>query len=349
MGIIYGIVIFCLIIIIHELGHYAAARLFGMKVYEFMLGMGPLLWKHRAKNGTLFTLRAIPFGGAVSLGEDEDDTSPDAFRNRPVIQRMVVILAGIVMNLGLGLIVCVISSATSDKLITTTLAGFRDNAVSSLSLAENDKIVNVNGLSIITAADLSYALYNSASKMADNDNSAVYDFTVMRNGERLNLPNVTFAATSNGKGGKTITLDFYVYSEEKSFGAVIADGAKSAVSLSRLVVISLIDIIKGTYGLNDFSGPVGVVNEISKAAAMGFDEVLTMFALITLNVGIFNLLPVPGLDGSRFLFFVLEAVRRKPVKAEIEGFIHFLGFAALMVLMLVITFNDIKKLFTGEM
>lgn len=347
MQIVIAIIVFCVIIIIHELGHFSAARLFGMNVYEFSLGMGPTLLKHRGKT-TVYKLRAIPFGGSVQLGEDEVQCSdPNDFRNKPVWQRMIVILSGVFMNIILGFVVCFAASAFSSVLISTTIGGFRDNAVSSEKLMAGDDILAINHMSVLTASDISYQLYNSSTKLTDSDNTAVFDFTVRRNGEKLELENVTFNAAKNAEGGRSIAFDFYVNTTDKTFASVINQGARQAVSLSRLIILTLADIAKGTYGINDFAGPVGVVGEIGHAASVSAEQLFTIVALITLNVAIFNLIPIPGLDGARFLFFVIEAVRKKPVKPEIEGMIHFAGFLALMLLMVVVTFNDVKKLIFG--
>lgn len=347
MNILIAILVFCLIIIIHETGHFSAARIFKMRVYEFSLGMGPVILKKQGKE-TVYQIKLIPFGGSVQLGEDEESDDPNAFKNKPVWQRMIVILAGAIMNLVLGLIICLITVIVSKNIITTTVEGFREGAVSNNYLQAGDEILAINGMSIFTATDMSYQITNTSSKIAEDENKALFDFKVKRNGETVELDGVAFNAVDNENGGKSIYFDFYVHTAEKSFINVVSEGFKQSLTLSRLIIISLVDLLRGTYGLNDMAGPVGVVSEINKVAAtMQLSELFTMIALITLNVGIFNLLPIPALDGSRFIFFVIEAIRRKPVKAEVEGMIHFVGFAALMVLMVIITFNDIRKLIFG--
>lgn len=346
MKILIAVLVFCVIIIIHELGHFSAARLFKIRVYEFSLGMGPTIFKKKGKK-TDYKIKLFPIGGSVQLGEDEDNSDPNAFRNKPVWQRMIVILAGAIMNLILGIIICFFVVLSSKQIITTTIDGFRDNAVTNQFLQENDEIISINGMSILTSSDLSYQIVNTASKMSDDEDKAIFDFKVKRSGEIIELKDVAFKAVSNENGGKSIYFDMYIKTADKTFINVITMGFKEAVSFSRLIIISLVDLLKGTYGLNDMAGPVGVVNEIGKVAAIGFSEFLSLVALITLNVGIFNLLPVPALDGARFLFFVIEAIRRKPIKAEIEGVVHFVGFAVLIVFMLLITVNDVRKLIFG--
>jgi regulator of sigma E protease len=357
MAIILAILIFALIILVHELGHFSAARLFKMRVYEFNMGMGPVLLRKRGKK-TDYNIKAIPFGGSCKLGEDDEaDDDPDAFRNKPVWQRMIVILAGAFLNLVLGLIICIIMVSMQNLVGTTTIHSFNTDTetLSNQTLREGDTVVAVNGMTIFTTADVRYQLANSQSKLADDADKAVFEFTVIRNGERIVFENVEFKAQANEQGGRQIENEIIWIGEPKNFFNVIAGGAKEMLSYSRLIVVTLIDIFRGTYGLNDFAGPVGVVDVIGDAASTGFAEsfaagmrmTLFMAALITVNVGIFNLLPIPALDGARFIFFVVEAIRRKPAKAEVEGLIHFIGFAALMLFMLVITFNDIRKIIFG--
>lgn len=353
MSIIIAVLIFCIIIIVHEIGHFSAARLFKMRVYSFNLGMGPTLLKKR-RNNTDYCLKAIPFGGSVQLGEDdEEENDPNAFRRKPVWQRMIVMLAGAFMNIVLGFLLCIIIVSTESKIVTTTIDIFREEPLSNQHLREGDKITHVNGMRIFTFFDLDYQLINTEMKMSEGSDRAYFNFTVRRNGEKIKLENVAFRARDKENGGKSIYRDFYVLPGEKNVFSVTSEAARQAATYSRLVIITLIDLIRGTYGINDISGPVGVVTIIGEVSQSGFERsiidgirnALIMAALITVNVGIFNLLPVPALDGARFLFFAVEAVRRKPLKAELEGMIHFIGFAALMLFMVLITVLDVRKLF----
>ena len=142
-------------------------------------------------------------------------------------------------------------------------------------------------------------------------------------------------------------LDFIVYGVQKDFGSVLSAACASFVSDARLIWISLINLLTGTYGLNEMSGPVGVVQSVGTVASFGFGSLLTLAALIAINVGIVNLLPIPAMDGGRLVFLIIEAIRRKPIKAEHEGLVHFIGIVALMLLMVIVTFNDIARIFTG--
>jgi regulator of sigma E protease len=350
MSIVIAIIIFALIILIHEIGHFAAARLFKMRVYSFNLGMGPVLLKKRGKE-TVYQLKAVPFGGSCQLGEDDEDEENDlrAFRNKPVWQRAIVIMAGAFMNIVLGFILCIfiINMNHKELVDTTRIRGFTEDAASRELLRVGDEITHINGMRIFTWADISYQFYTHA-EMMENEGIVVLDFTVLRNGEKLHLENVPFLPRGMN------TIDFGVEWVNKTFFNVIERAAKETVSLSRLVLITLFDLIRGVHGFNDIAGPVGVVTAIGEVSSVGFAESVMegirssmfMAALISINVGIFNLLPIPALDGGKLVFFAFEAVRRKPVKPEIEGMVHFIGFAALMLLMVLITVLDIGRIFS---
>lgn len=355
MFILLAILAFCIIIIIHEMGHFFAAKACGMKVSEFSLGMGPKILKKQGKE-TLYTVKLLPIGGSVQLGEDEESDDPRSFRNKPVWQRMIVLAAGPVMNLILGIIVCAVAILVSGKIVSSEIVDFHENPITDKYLQVGDEIVEINGHSIWSSMDISYALQNSAMKASADDEYLSYSFKVKRNGEIITLNNVNFALARDESGSSSVILDFYVRAyrlELRSIGSIFEYSFREAATYGRLVWISLIDLLRGTYGLNDLSGPVGTVTVISQTASASHDmkinitNLLSMIALITINLGVFNLLPVPALDGSRILFLIIELIRRKPMKPEHEGMIHFIGFAALMLLMLVVTFNDIVKLVTG--
>jgi regulator of sigma E protease len=327
-----------------------------MRVYEFSLGMGPRFFKRKLKNDTIFALKVFPIGGSVQLGEDmEDNGDPDSFKNKPVWQRMIVILAGAFLNLVLGLIACFILVGIGGEVPTRVISSFTKDAVSNEKLMVGDEIIKINNLTIHSPVyDIGYSMSNSKSGPS-------VDFLVRRNGKEILLENVSFASKENDRGGYEITRDFFVFSETVGFSNIFRESFGQMFSMSRLIVMSIKDIISGAYGLNSFSGPVGIVNVIEQSVTsaieagrtveegifFAFSNGLNLFALITINVGIFNLLPIPALDGARFIFFCVEAVRRRPIKAEVEGAIHFAGFALLMLFMLVVTFNDIRKLLFG--
>ncbi len=351
LNVVITLLVFFTIILIHEFGHFFTAKMFGMKIYEFSIGMGPRLFSKTTKT-TTWSFKLLPIGGSVQLGEDFESDDPNDFRNKPVWQRMIVIAAGAIMNLILGFVVCVVSVCASDAIATTKVSYFNEDAVSSQVMQIGDEIVEMNGMAIWTTTDISYCLQNKVAHTDQTGGNVYYDMTVIRNGQALKL-SVPFelVGSDSETDSAGIKVDFKVYPQEKNILTVTAAAGKTFLTEARLIWISLFDLITGTYGINDLSGPVGVVSTMASALnesikLMSFSSFLMLIALITINLGIFNLLPIPALDGARFLFLLIEAIRGKPISAEKEGWVHFIGFAALMLLMLTVTFNDVIKLFT---
>ncbi len=345
MTYIVAILAFCVIIIIHELGHFVAAKACGIQVNEFAIGMGPKLFRWQ-KGDTTYAIRLLPIGGFVSMeGEDNSSDNPRAFNRKPVWQRMIVIVAGAVMNLVLGYFVVLISLGVTDVIASTTISSFREASTSSQQLEIGDRITKIDDLTVFTASDIMYKLQNSAEKNADGN--LVFDITVNRGGEKVFLQDVEFTTRTYEDGTNSIYFDFTVQPLEKTFANIVPESFKESLSTGRLIIITFIDLLRGRYGLNDLSGPIGTVDVVAESVGIDFGFFLQVFALITINVGIFNLLPIPALDGCRFLFLIIEAIRRKPMKPEVEGMVHFVGLALLMVLMVVVTFNDIARIFSG--
>lgn len=344
LSIIVAIVIFGIIIAIHEFGHFAVAKLSGVKVNEFSLGMGPCIFKKK-KGETQYSLRLLPIGGYCAMeGEDSASDNERAFCNKSVPKRIAIVVAGAAMNLILGFILLVITTVINAPITTTQVSWFEDNAVSeSTGLKIGDEIIKCNGMSIFTDMDLSYQF--------QTDEDAKFDLVVKRDGEKMELDEVEFA-----KNDGVLHIDFKVSPQSANPLTVASYAARKTLSYGRLIYISLGDLIGGTYHINDLSGPVGIVDAIGDVIseetqessidwAALFNSILSMAAFITINVGLFNLLPLPALDGGRLVFLIIEAIRRKPVKPEHEGMVHFIGIALLMLLMVVVTFNDIKRLF----
>lgn len=341
ISIVSAVLIFCVIVIVHEFGHFIVARKCGIDVQEFAIGMGPVIFKKQGKN-TLFTIRLLPLGGFCSMGEDEDSEDENSFRKKPVGRRIAVIAAGAVMNLILGFIIALIIFLVSGKLTTTIIAEVTPGSgCETAGMVQGDRIVKVNGLHIFTANDIIYQLRN--------DEDGVLDFVVERNGEKISLDGVKFGLTIDEETGeRVLNYDFKVYLKDITAAELLPAAANKFMYYSRLILMSLRDLISGKYGLNNLQGPVGIVTVISESAQKsGFDigYLLDIAMLISVNVGIFNLLPLPALDGGRLVFLIVEAIRRKPMKAETEGMVHFAGFALLMILMIIVTFNDVKNIF----
>ena len=341
--VLVAILCFGIIIMIHEAGHFFVAKKCGIRVLEFSIGMGPAIFSVQ-RGETKYSLRLLPIGGYCAMdGEDEDSSDPRAFRKQAVWKRMLVTVAGATMNLILGFVLIVIVTCMDDAITSTIIADFPadENGVSLSSsgekLRKDDRFVSINGLHIYTVTDITYAL--------KNDDCDTYTVVVERGGELVTLNDVEFRNTKTGS-----MLDFYVYGLHKSFGNVAAYTCENFVTTARLIWISFFDLIRGKYGFHDLSGVVGIISSTTEYVAAEVslhDKAMTLFELmsfITINVGIFNLIPLPALDGGRLVFLILEGIRRKPVPANIEGMVHFVGLAVLMLLMIAITFQDITKL-----
>ncbi len=341
--ILVAILFFGLIIAIHELGHFLTAKLFKVKVNEFALGMGPALFK-KQKGETKYALRLFPIGGYVSMeGEDEDSTDERAFCKKKWWQKFIIVSAGAIMNLILGFIFVIILTSMQDLIGTTQIHSFYDNATSvQYGLEAGDIIKEINGTKIYSSQDISYAL--------QRDEDGIYDFTVKRENEKIELKDVHFQTKPGENGHNTIVYDFIIVGKEKTVLNVLWASVQDTISTARLIWLTLFDLVTGHYGINDLSGPVGTVNIIAEAttnavqSGTGIDVIISIMSLITINVGVFNLLPIPALDGGRLFFIFIEAIRKKPVPQKYEGVIHAVGLALLMLFMVFITFNDIKNL-----
>ncbi len=333
--IIIAVLFFQLIIVIHEGGHFVAARLMKIKVNEFSIGMGPKLIQF-TKGETKYTLRLVLFGGYCAMeGEDSDSDDENAFANKRVIQRIFVVVAGAFMNLVLGLVIISIMVSTQSLIGTTTVAKFEDNALSSQTLEVGDKIKSIDGMRVYTSTDVTTGL----SRSADN----TVEFVVERNGEAKTL-DVEFEMTEY-EGHQYINMDFFVLGVEKTFSSVIKESLAQFVSYCRMIFLSLHDLIVGRYGVSDISGPVGTVSIVSTAVKTSLPTVLRIMALLTVNVGLFNLFPFPALDGWRLFVLVFEGIFKRKLPSKFEWLINSIGLALLIGLMCVVTFSDITKLF----
>ncbi len=341
LTVLLAIVIFGFLIFIHEFGHYTAARAFGVTIREFAIGMGPkLISKVSKKTGIAYSLRALPIGGFVSMvGEDEESEDPGALCRKPVWQRMIVTAAGAFMNLCVGFLVMAILVTFSPALGGTTVAQFTEDAISSgYGLQVDDTILKIGDTRVHVATDLMYTIMHDAR--------GPVDVTVRRGEETVVLEDVKFPAYSEA-GHVYGNRDFYVYAVDKTVFEVIRQSFWQSLNTVTMIWDSLIDMVGGEYSVEDLSGPVGVTEAISSAAQAGAASVGNMIVFISVNLGIFNLLPLPALDGGRLFFQLIELIRRKPVSPQVEGYIHFAGIVLLMLLMVLVTFQDITKLIGG--
>lgn len=352
MGIVIAIIIFGLIVTVHEFGHFICAKLSGIKVLEFSVGMGPKLLQ-KQKGETKYSLRLLPLGGYCAMeGEDATNSDPRSFRNAKLWKRMVVLVAGAGMNFVLGFIAIVIYISMMDGVPTTTVSNFSrtedDGVITYYSesyetgLEKGDKIISVDGTRVYSIIDFNYVF----NVMKEHEG---HEVIVKRNGERLKLDDVSFRI----KDGSDKFVDFGVVYKNKNPLTVLKGSGENFMSMTHIIGLSLKQLFSGQVEKEEVSGPVGVVTVINEAAKdsenvkEGIFNILYMMALISINVGIFNLLPIPGLDGGRLLFCFIELVRRKPIKPEHEGYVHLAGMVLLFGIMIFATYNDIVKLITG--
>lgn len=342
--ILVAILFFGLLIFFHELGHFTFAKLFKVKVNEFAMGMGPTLFKF-TKGETKYALRLFPIGGFVSMeGEDEESENERAFCNKRAWQRFIIIAAGGVVNLIMGAIIVAIMLSQTNLIGLPQIHSFEENSVSSQYLQAGDEIKEINGKHVYSEYDLSFLMAR--------DKDGIIDFVVEREGEKVNLNGVPFQTVKNDDGTITIIYDFIIRGVEPTFLSVTKNAVLESVSIGRIVWISLIDLVTGQYGLSDLSGPIGTVSYIADAAQIATQQtdytyLFTLMAMIAINIGLFNLLPLPALDGGRLFFLAIEFVFRKPVPAKYEGWVHAVGMVLLLLLMVVISFSDILRLIRG--
>lgn len=329
--------IFGALIFIHEFGHFITARICGVGVKEFAIGMGPKIFSWKSKKyGTVYGVRALPIGGFVSMvGEDEESEEKNAFCNKSVFKRILIIIAGPLMNLLLGFLLMALF-VTSQPMASTTVAEFDDNAISNQKLQVNDTIVVVDGTPVLTGNDVLYEImYNG---------NAPIDIVVFRDGKFTVLKDVSFPTFEDSEiifGD----MDFKIKSEEKNPLTVIKHTVGRSVSTVKMIIDSVVGLINGRFGLDSVSGPVGVAGEIGNAAKEGFWYVIYLVIVLSVNLGVFNLIPFPALDGGRLLFLLIEAVRKKPIRKEVESYINFAGIIILFGFMIFIMGKDILNLF----
>ena len=375
-----AVFVFSAVIAIHEFGHFAVAKLCGVQVNEFSIGMGPVLLK-KMHHGTQYSLRALPVGGFVALEGEESpesqqaereersdleerplsqhsgaDSSPDGgalngeevsqptgkpLNEAPVWQRALIMAAGACMNFLLGFVVmAILLTAQNEPITSRVIYAVEDGALcGQTGLEAGDKVLAVNGRRCFVANDMLYEL------MRTEDYSA--SFTVLRDGKKVELPRVQFDTWQDEDGETHMSLGFTVYGIKKTPVNVIKEAWNSVLYYGRIIFTSLMDLLRGRESINDLSGPVGIVTAIGQAASYGWQDLLELLALITVNVGIFNLLPFPALDGGKVVFLLIEGVTGHAVPEKIQSGLTLAAFALLFALMIFATYNDIVRLVTG--
>ena len=338
---IIAILVFGFLVFIHEFGHYIFARIFKVTITEFSIGMGPkLLWYDSKKTGIKYALSAIPFGGYVAMvGEDGESDDPNAFNKKPAWQRLIITVAGAAINIIAGVLAIVILASVA-KIGGTTVAAFPEADLevrsSESGLMVGDEIIKVDGKRVRILDELSYEIMRKGYEPVD--------LVVLRDGNEVTLENVVFP-TATEQGQIFGVMDFQVKRIDKNFFNVIGYSLSKSVLIVRMCWESIIDLITGRYTLAAVSGPVGISEAIGSAASDGALSLLSIVGLISMNLGVMNLLPLPALDGGRLVMILAEMITRKKIPAKVEATINAVGLAVLLGLSAIIMVKDIFGLF----
>ena len=340
LTIILSILIFGFLIFIHEFGHYIFARIFNVTITEFSLGMGPKLVSYKSKKtGIHYCISAVPLGGYVAMvGEDGDSEDPNALNKKPAWQRLIIIVAGATINIIAGVLATIILISIIN-IGGTTVAAFpeTDYEISSADsgLQVGDEIIRVDGKRVSILDELSYEIMRRGNEPVD--------ITVLRNGEEMTFE-VTFPVAE--EQGQTFgMMDFQVKRIEKNFFKVIGYSFSKSVLTVRMCWESIIDLITGRYSLAAVSGPVGISEVIGEAANHGGASLLNIVALISINLGVMNLLPIPALDGGRTVLILVEMISGKKLPPNVEATVNGVSLIILLGLSAIILIKDVVGLF----
>ena len=337
MYVLLALLLLGMLIMAHEAGHYFAARACGIEVQEFAMGMGPVLAKWKNKNGTQFSVRLFPIGGFCQFyGEDEDLSDPRAFNNQSVWKRFLTVLSGPMMNFVVALLVIVFYLSAIGLYDTVARVYSVEEHAAKAGLAAGDELLRVNGIEIEETNDVIEQVSSSEGEPVT--------LSVLRDGKEIDVTITPFYDEEAQRYRVGFTFD-----QERvrvPLTTSVPFSAKYNLQSAMLIVDTLRNLITTGEGVDEVTGPVGTVYVIQEVTREGgLDIYMQLLSVISMNLGVMNLLPFPGLDGSRVLFLAYEGIRRKPVKREVEGAIHFAGLALLMGLMVALTYKDVMQIF----
>ena len=345
MYIILAILLFGILIAAHEWGHFIAARLCGVTVHEFAIGMGPMLWKKTGKTGTQFSLRALPIGGFCALeGEEGESDDPHSLSNQGFWKKVLVFAAGAIMNFLVGVLILLV-------LISGTAPEFE--AVNGQPLEAGDVFYSINGSRVYMTSDVELLLSLA--------NREPIDLVVLRDGEKVELKQIPVREYTDSEGGSYQGYGLYrtLEIEEATWGLKLKYTWYNAIDFVRIVWYSLKMLVTGSAGVEDLSGPVGIVSTINEVGVQSIsiraalENIAYFGAMIAVNLAVMNLLPIPALDGGHILFLTISTLSEKLLKRKLpvkyEAAVNMVFFALLMGLMLFVTFNDVHKIIAQQM
>ena len=348
--ILAAILVFGVLIAVHELGHFMAAKACGVRVNEFSIGMGPALWK-KQKGETQYSLRLFPVGGFCAMeGEEEDSDDSTALNNQGFWAKLLIFAAGAAMNFIAGLLIILVLYADAQAFYVPVVAGFADGCPleSADGLQEGDRLLRIDGEKVY--------VYSDISLLMGLNKTGAFDLQIERNGEVITLRDFTMERREyTDQNGKAYTgYGLYFGAEEATLGRKLSYSWNNAMDFARLVRLSLQMLVTGQAGVKDLSGPVGIVSTMTQVGEQAattraaVENIAYLAALIAVNLAVMNLLPLPALDGGKIFFLVINAVSmqlfKKQIPAKYENYIHFAGLILLLALMAVITFSDVWKL-----
>ena len=351
MSILFAILLFSILIFIHEFGHFAAAKLSGVQVNEFSMFMGPALWKKQIGE-TLYSVRLIPIGGFCAMeGEDEDTDNPRSFQKAAWWKRLIILVAGAAMNFLMGVVLMFLVYMPAQAVVEPVIASFEEYATvdGERGLQVGDRILELDGEKIYVQSDFSLILSLNPGDY--------HDLVVERDGQKVALPNLLMEKHEVTREDGTTQLLFGMNFtlRELNFPGKVQYAWNQCLDTVRLVRLSLQMLFSGQAGLSDMSGPVGIVQQMSTVAEASptlLDAMLNMLyfgAFIAINLAVMNLLPIPALDGGRVVGVLVtaavEAVTQKKINPKYEGYLHGAGMLFLLGLMAVVMFKDIFYLF----
>ena len=339
---ILAIILFCIMIFPHELGHFIAARRVGVKVNEFAFGMGPAIWKKQGRE-TLYSIRLLPVGGFCAMegedGDSGDSADPRAFGNKKPWQKIVVLAAGSFMNIICAIVI--MSLIVGIMGFTTTVIDevAEDLPAREVGIQEGDKLIQIDDTKIEQWADVSKAIQASEGN--------AMEVTFERNNEVKTVsvvPQLKDGVDAQGNPVQGYALGVTCKISHNPFMAVV-DGAQATWNMVKMMFSALGQLFSGQAGVDELSGPVGMINMVNQTSQYGFWYYGFLTALICVNLAIINMLPLPALDGGRIIFVIYTMITGKTVSEKVEGTIHMVGMALLLALMVFVTMNDITRIF----
>ena len=337
--ILLAVLAFGIMIFFHELGHFTFAKIFKVAINEFSIGMGPKIFSKKGKDGVQYSLRALPIGGYVAMaGEDEESDDPNAYDKKPAYQRFLIVIAGAVMNIIVAVVLVFAFTLSNMTYGTNKISAFdRDGVIKEYKgLMIDDEVIKIGDRKITSLEELSYEIMLNGSKPQD--------FLVVRNGVETVVNDVTFP-TETKDGFEYGLRTFDVYYKNQSFKSIIKNTFYTSISAARMVWDSLIGLLTGKFGFQQLSGPIGVTGAMVEVAKIDIRGFVYLVAVISMNLGIFNLLPIPALDGGTLVITFIEMVTKKRLPKKIEETIKLVGFGLLISLVVFVSIKDIFNLF----